>query len=310
MADGALHSLSVIPEESYGITPADPVWDKWRITGTTLGLTKSTLQSEEIRDDRQPADTRLGTRQVGGEINGEMSANTWDDFLEALLGGTWEIDNPAPDTDVLKAGVIRRSFSMLRHFSDMEASDKSYFLYTGVEANSWTLNLTADAVVTHTMGFIGQDLNLSTAEPVGSTYTPPTTSQVMESFTGTIAEGGTEIGVVTEVTLTVENGIEPRFVVGSKLTIHPSIKRFTVTGQMTAYFETTDLLDKFMDESTSSMTFSVVDLDGNTIAINLPNIVYTGGQPDVTGDGPITLVMPFTANYSEVTGSNLVIHRS
>ena len=310
MADGALHALYLIPEVSYGVTPATPAWNKQRITGTTLGLSKNTLQSEEIRDDRQIGDTRHGTRSVGGEIQGELSYGTWDALLEALFGGTWVTDTPSVGTDQLKAGVVRRSFSALRHFTDMPGGQKPYFLYTGIEVNSLSLAVAADANVTSTFGVVGKDQTISDTEPAGSTYNPVTTTKVIDSFTGEIKEGGATIGIITEVTLSAENGIEPRYVVGSKTTIRPSISRFTVTGQVTAYFESTALLEKFIDETDSDLEFNLTDVAGNNSRFVLPRIVYTGGQPDVQGDGPITLAMPFTANYDATSETNILIERS
>lgn len=310
MADGALHALYFIPESSYGVLPATPAWDKQRITGTTLGLSKNTLQSEEVRDDRQIGDTRHGSRNVSGEVQGELSYGTWDAFLEALFGGTWTVDTPAVGTDQLKAGTVRRSFSGLRHFTDLPGGQKPYFLYTGLEVNTLAMTVAADANVTTVFGLIGKDQTIDSAEPTGSTYNPATTTKVIDSFTGTIKEGGTTIGIVTEVTLSAENGIEPRYVVGSKTTIRPSISRFNVTGQVTAYFESTALLEKFIDETDSDLEFNLTDVAGNNYRFFLPRIVYTGGQPDVQGDGPITLAMPFTANYDATSETNILIERS
>lgn len=310
MAGGALHALYLTPETEYGVTPATPPWDKQRITGTTLGLSKNTLQSEEIRSDRQIGDTRHGTRNVSGELQGELSFTTWDGLLEALFGGTWTADTPSAGTDQLKAGVTRRSFSGLRHFTDLPGTEKPYFLYTGLEVNTLALTVAADANVTAVFGMIGKDQTISASEPAGSTYNPETTTKVIDSFTGSIKEGGTTIGIVTEVTLSAENGIEPRYVVGSKTTIRPSISRFTVTGQVTAYFESTALLEKFIDETDSDIEFNLTDVAGNNLRFFIPRVVYTGGQPDVQGDGPITLAMPFTANYDATEETNILIERS
>lgn len=310
MADGALHALHLVPEVTYGVTPGTPAWNKQRITGTTLGLSKNTLQSEEIRSDRQIGDTRHGTRNVAGEIQGELSFSTWDSLLEAWMGGTWESDTPVADTDQLKAGVTRRSFSALRHFTDLPGGEKPYFLYTGVEVNTLSLTVAADANVTCVFGVVGKDQTLSASEPAGSTYNPETTTKVIDSFTGEIKEGGSTIGIVTEITLSGENGIEPRYVVGSKTTIRPSISRFMVTGQVTAYFESTALLEKFIDETDSDIEFNLTDVEGNNLRFFIPRVVYTGGQPDVQGDGPITLAMPFTANYDSTSETNILIERS
>ncbi|MFA7063569.1 MAG: phage tail tube protein, partial [Methanomethylophilus sp.] len=132
MADGSRHSMRFVPETTYGVTPATPVFDIIRHTGTTLGLSKEALQSEEIRDDRQIADFRHGARQVGGDISIELSYGSFDVILEALLGGTWDTDEPTVGTDQLKAGTTRRSFTVERYFGDILTADKPFHRFTGV----------------------------------------------------------------------------------------------------------------------------------------------------------------------------------
>ncbi len=78
---------------------------------------------------------------------------------------------------------------------------------------------------------------------------------------------------------------------------------------MTAYFENSRLLDKFITETASSLTFQVQDPSANSYTFTLPNIKYTGGQPDVSGEGPITLAMPFQALYDATAQTNLKIER-
>ena len=85
MANGSRHSMRYIAESTYGTTPATPAFKPIRHTSTTLGLSKESLQSEEIRDDRQIADFRHGAYQVGGDMNIELSFASFDDLLEAVL---------------------------------------------------------------------------------------------------------------------------------------------------------------------------------------------------------------------------------
>ena len=100
-----------------------------------------------------------------------------------------------------------------------------------------------------------------------------------------------------------------RFVVGSKTSIKPSIARSNLTGQITAYFEDSRLLDKFINETTSSLVFTMPDGDGNSYEITIPRLKYTGGQPDVAGEGPITLSMPFQALLDPTQGTQILIER-
>lgn len=302
MADGARHSLRIVPEVTPGVTPTTPAWETVRHTGTTLALSKETLQSEELRDDRQIADFRHGAQQTGGDISIELSYGSFDTILEALLQGTWT-------ADVLKAGVIRRTFTAERFFADLGTANKPYHRFRGVEFNTLALQVSANAMVTGTIGVLGISAVTDTVIVPGAAYPAPTTTAPLDSFTGTLSESGVPIAVVTEITLNLDNGMAPRFVVGSKFSIKPSVGRSNITGQVTAYFEDSVLLDKFINETTSSLQFTLPDGEGNSYDVIIPRLKYTGGQPDVAGEGPITLSMPFQALLDPTTATNIIIER-
>lgn len=313
MANGSRHTLYAAKETVYGETPANPVLDTVRITGTTLGLSKDSLQSEEIRGDRQIADFRLGNNQVAGDINFELSYGSFDQFLQAaLLAPVWAEDTPAAGTDQIKVGTTRQSFTFVRHFGDLEAGSKPYYIYRGVEINNIQLSITPTAMITGSFSVVGKSQEVAANLTALGTPVihPPSTTVPLDSFTGTLLEGGTAIAVITEISLTLENGIEPRFVVGSKNTIKPSVARSNLTGQVTAFFEDSRLVDKFINEEDSSIKFTLPDAEGNLMTFVIPRLKYTGGQPDVDGEGSITLSLPFQALLDSTTGSNFFIQRT
>lgn len=310
MANGSRHSMSYVAEASYGVTPATPVFKPIRHTGTTLALTKEALQSEEIRADRQIADFRHGAFQTGGEINAELSYGSYDDILEAVLCGTWTADTPVVGTSQLKAGSERRSFTIERKFGDLLEAQKPYHRFTGVEFNTMALTITANAMITATFGVVGQGFATGGTALAGATYAAATTTSPLDSFTGSLKEAGSLIAVITEIQLNLENGLESRFVVGSKQSIRPSVGRSNVSGTITAYFEDSTLLDKFVNETESSIEFELPDGAGNILTFKLPRVKYNGGQPDVEGEGPVTLSMPFQALLDSVSGTNLIIERN
>lgn len=310
MADGSRHNIGYVEEVTRGITPANPVFKRLRHTSTSLALSKNTVQSEEIRSDRQISDFRHGAFQVGGDIGFELSYGTFDDLLEAVTAGTWVADTPAVGTDQLKCGIVRRSFTIEREFSDIASVGKPFHRFTACEFSSMQLQVTADAIVTGTMTLVGSGMATDAAIIAGATYTPASTTTPLDSFTGTLTEDGSLIAVITEIQLNLENSLNPRFVVGSKEGILPSIGRSNVSGQITAYFEDSTLLDKFIDETESSIEFTLPDTAGNEYKFILPRVKYNGGQPDVSGEGSITLSMPFQALLDDTYLTNLVIERT
>ena len=68
MANGSMHSAHLIEETVYGVCPATPAMAAIRHTKFALGVQRETLQSEELRSDRQLAELRTGTNKVGGNI--------------------------------------------------------------------------------------------------------------------------------------------------------------------------------------------------------------------------------------------------
>lgn len=313
MSDGSRHSMYAVKEATRATTPNNPAFDLVRITGTTLGLSKDSLQSQEIRSDRMIADFRQGANQVNGDINFELSYGSFDKLLlGALVAAGWAADTPAAGTDQAKAGITRHYFSFLRHFADMAPGNFPYFLYKGCEINSMQLTIAANSIITGVFSVVGQSQTLlNDLTTLGTpTYPTPPDTAPLDSFTGELKEDGNVIAVVTEITLNLQNGIAPRFVVGSKNSILPSMARSNLTGQITAFFEDASLINKFINEENSSIEFSMPDGAGNIQTHIIPRIVYTGGKPDVTGEGPISLAMPFQAKLDPTSGTNYIIQRT
>jgi hypothetical protein len=301
IANGAQHSLHYVAETTYGTTPSTPSFTPLPHTGTTLAVTKDAIESETIKGDRQVDDFRHGNKSVSGDVTSELEYGAFDDILEAVLCGTWA-------TDILKAGVTRRSFTLQRKFADLTTPE--FHTYTGCEFNSMALSVAPNAMVGVTFGVVGKNLSLATTAITGSTFGSDPTTSPFDSFTGSITEGGSSIATVTAIEMSLENGIEPLFSVGSQTTNRPSIGRSRLTGTLTTYFESRTLYEKFLNETSSSIVLTLTDLDGNDYEISMPNVKYNTGQPDVAGEGAVTIAMDFVALYDSTDDSQIKITRT
>lgn len=223
------------------------------------------------------------------------------------------VDEAAGDTVTivsteLKAGIGRRFFTLERQFTDIAVPE--WHAFEGCEVNTLSLDVVPDAIVTGVFGFIGQtSATIRTAIISGATYTDAYTTEPMDSFSGTITEGGGAIAVVTAINLNIDNGITPLFVVGSPDTIQPSRGRINVTGSLTVFFESKTLLEKFQNETESDLVFTLT-INSQTYQFDLPRIIYTSGQPDMAGEGAISMTMAFQAIYDDTEASNIVITRT
>lgn len=232
---------------------------------------------------------------------------TVDTLVVEAAGDTVEITT---SKEVLTAGVERSSFSFLRHFTDQETGDKPFHLFSGVVVNTFSLTVSPEPLITGTFGVLGKDGALATTAPAGSTLGTPSTSRVFNAFNGSVKENDVELGIATEISFTLENGMEPRWVIGSSRTLEPSIGRSNLTGSLVVYFDDSSMVEKFYNETSTSLEFTLVDPDNNSYTFLIPNISLTGGQPDVSGQSTVTLSVPFQALLDSAVGSNIKITKT
>ena len=89
MSDANRVLLSYGKEVSYGVTPA-VAFQAIRFNSDTLGQDTETTTSQEIRSDRQVSDVIRTNLSASGDISGELSYGTYDEFIQAaLLSADW-----------------------------------------------------------------------------------------------------------------------------------------------------------------------------------------------------------------------------
>ena len=301
IATGSRHNLAFILESTFNTTPSNPGFTPIRHTGTTLGLSKDAVESEELREDRQIAHFRHGNKSVTGDINFELSYGGLDALIEATLCGTWSGATP----NVLIAGTTRRSFTVERHHQDIGKFLRS----TGCQFNYMSLSVAPNSMVTGAFGVIGAGFATAASALTNATYSAETTTAPFDSFTGSITEAGGAIATVTALELAIDNGMEALYVVGSADTLLPSIGKSSITGSVTAYFENTALIDKFINETTSSIIFTLTDAAGNDYIFELPKVKYNSGNPEVSGPGAVTVTLDFIALFDSAAKQQMKVTR-
>lgn len=299
MADGSRYSSYFIKEAMSGVTPGSGTLNIFRATKSGLDIKIAALQSEEIRDDAEVADFRLGTRHVEGTASGEFSYLTFDELLGAALRSEFAGDSVQGD-------INRQSFTFIDFNADVP--DFPYTVYRGCEVNSMAITVSAAAMVGIEFGIVGRAMEQSATLPAGLTVGTRTTTSPMDGFSGALKMGDIAVDVITEMAINLENGIEPRFVVGSKFSIKPSAKRRQISGTLTAYYEDNKLRSKFLNEQESILTIDI--LDGTTGAgyrFEMPRIKITEAPRPIDGEGDIMLNMSYTGLLDQTEGYSIKI---
>lgn len=297
IANAARHGLAYVLEETHGVTPDNPAMKSLRHTSCNLNLTRDSFTSEEKRPDRQVSDVRTGTDKIAGSIGLELSFGEFDELLEACLAGTWTDDE-------LTCGVEERSFTIERRFTDIG----QYVRYRGCFLNKLSLSIKPNAILTGSFDVIGLSGEVADA-PLAASPAPSLTGRQFDSYIGALKEGGQTIAVVTGIDLSLDNGIQPQFVLFRRDAPFVSWGRSSVTGTLTAFFENAALIGKFLDETPTNLEFSPISPDGDAYDIVLPNVRYTGAELPMDADGPISISMPFSAVLDKTSGTNMIIRR-
>lgn len=208
-----------------------------------------------------------------------------------------------------KAGDTRKSFSILREFSDFAPGQEPFLVYSGCEVATWNLTAAANGLAKSSFTFFGREMvGPSAAAPDGTTYAPAIDTEPFDTFSGSMKIDGVAKCIVTDYSLTINNGHAPRYTVGCASSQDPMVAQSVVEGSITVYLEDATLYKKFVNEEGLALELTLEDSNGNQMVINLPNLkIGSGTQPDVTGDGSITIPINFTAHKDNALDSHVSV---
>ena len=298
-AQGSRSSLSYITESTFGTTPACN-FTNLPFSTHSLNLTKDRVAGNDIQADRMPRVDRHGNRQVSGDIVADLRDGDYDAFLESAMLNTWA-------TNVLKVGTTPKFFSIEDYAADIDQAR----LFTGMSVNSLGVSLAPNQMVTGTFGLVGKDMTIGATE---KTQDAASGAAPYDAYSGDlkIADNGGVLAasaIVTGLDFTLTNSFAPTFVIGDDSAPSLEYGRAEVEGTLTAYFEDTALINRFLNETETALEASVGD-GTNTLTFLFPRIKINSA--DVGVDGPTSRIVniSFVALYDSTESSNLVITRA
>jgi hypothetical protein len=300
-AQGARTRLSYIAEVTYGTTPSSsPTYIQIPFNTHSLDLQKTRVQSNMITSDRMPSIDRHGQRSVAGDIVVEMRPSDYDWLLEGALFGAFS-------SNILNTGTTVKSFSI----EDAALDISQFRTFEGVMVNTMQMSLAPNAMTMATFGLMGQDMAQAATAPTGSSYTAYSTNEPFDSFSGSITEGGSTIALLNSLDFTLNNNLNPTYVLGSALTPQMEFGMSTLEGSMTLYYQDAVLIAKFLAETESSLSIVLDDrVAGKTYTLLMPRIKINGAAVPVGNPQSRLITVPFVALKDSTTGTQLRITRT
>ena len=304
MSDANEVSIGYVAESTFGTSPTTG-FKAFRFTSESLEHTKTLNNSQEIRSDGNVPDIVEMSAENTGSLDFELSYGAIDDFLEAVLLGSWS-------SNVLKNGRASKSFTIEKHYGGTGIT-KPYHLYKGMSPNTLNLTLPAGGFITGSVGFTGTDTEANTTRKQSAAHTAAPTGRVMTGVSNvtSIADSGTTVTRIMNSSLSITNNLRTRPVLGSTVTDSMGYGYVEVTGTISAYFQVGGQYDKFLSQVDSSLAFTLTDSAGNVYSILLPKVKYTSGT--ISAGGVNTDVMAeigFTSFYDSTQNSSISVTRT
>jgi hypothetical protein len=184
-------------------------------------------------------------------------------------------------------------------------------VFSGCLINGFTANLPPTGIATLDFDVMGQDVTTA----AGQYFTSPTaatTTGSLAAVNGVVRAGGVAVGILTGLTITGAGGFTGDPVVGSNTIPAQFAGIVQVTGQATAYFESTTLRDVFLNETEIDI-IGVFTAD-NTAAADFLSFVMPrvklGAHDKSDGVGATTVTMPFTALLNTAGGTGIATEKT
>ena len=305
MSDANRVSVIYVAESTYGQTPVDsPNWNTARFTSETFGAETQTAESEEVRADRMTSDLIKTGLNPAGTLGIELSDGTYDDFLEAVLGGQWA-------SDVLKVGASDYSFTFQKEFQDITGD--RYLALPGMRVGQMSLAAEFGSRITGEIQFAGSDASINATSLVGvGAVADPTTSPVFDAssnISDVKIDGVAGGECIQTLNLTMNANLRPKGCLGRVAPADQVKGGMSISGDMTLYLEDLDLEKKKLENTSISLEFTL-SRGGTGYTFLLPNIKIGGSTPGSSGrNQDVFLEASFTALYDETEGSSITITR-
>lgn len=293
MSSGAKIVTHYIKETEPGVTPVAPAagaWKTMRLTSNTLSPTPDTEVSDEITDSRISQGSVVTGLNIAGDLVGEMSFASFDEWLEALFYGNWT-------NNVLTIGDTRHTFSVQKGFNDIGV----YGLFKGVHAATGSIDIPEQGKVVLTIGAQALDYADSEATFVTGAAAPTVTPFMSSLAIGDILLDGVSLvgqACVSAMTIALDNTIQVQRCLGSgKLGPGALIAtEAAITGTIVLAWSKAAwrIWKEQVTRKPFSVVFPITDSLGNKYQFAFPALEFDGELPN----GGKREIVQATLNYT------------
>lgn len=271
-----------------------------------------------------PISLGIRTGDILRFTNLATTANNSTNFTVLAFGGTSNREltvYPAPTTDtadtsfnlttngatgkaiyIPSSSFVSRKFGIELYNSDVDISR----LFTECRIGGFTMQLPATGIGTMEVPVMGRDMEIydGTDAPFFTAPAAETTTHCMAAVNGLLRVGGSTVGVVTAANVQLNLNPSSDAVVGQNYVPEIFLGRANVTGQLTAFFEDSTLLNDYKNESEIALLLYLTgssDVNAQAMTIYLPRLKLGDADVANSGEGGQAITLPFQALKADGT---------
>ena len=203
------------------------------------------------------------------------------------------------------ANIVERSYNLERTLGDDGGGTQSEYI-TGAEINELTFNLTSAEKITMDVDFLGLAHETRTGATGVKSGTRPSlvegdafvhgdAARIRLALVDEANENPTAFSTyITDLTLTISNNLVANKAIGTIGSVCLTTGIFSVSGSITAYFETLAAANSIAVNDSVSLDFAVVH-DNAGLLVDLPLVTLGDGKPDLSPNEAIKLPLNMDA---------------
>lgn len=210
----------------------------------------------------------------------------------------------------LRNGTERKSFVLAKVFTDLSPQEILYF--NGMRVGTFSLSIEPGSILTGSFSFAGKRGRAANTLPgLASAQDAPGTdvANAVDNIVEVLLDGSAIDADLTSISLDVNTNTRDKPAVAAVGNIDVGLGRFNVSGNLTMYFSSRVLYDKFVSQTRHSLSF-VVQVGSDSYAIFLPSLKFSTSTIVIEGnDTDVVVSADFQALRDPTLGFTLGLDR-
>jgi len=227
---------------------------------------------------------------------------------------TFTATAPGAYTLVPSTGFVKRKFAFEVFHEDLDQAR----LYQECRIGSYRLALPATGMGTTEFSVMGRSQFNPVTGPYFTDPLPETGTAVLAAVNGSLYFGTQKIGVATSADLTMNLTPTAAEVIGQNFSAEIFLGRANVTGTITAFLDSQDLINDFINESEVSFLLTMnagSAPDSPAMTVFLPRLKFGTAAVNLAGEGGQSVslsvqALKYTGNAPGVPNTTILIHDS